>query len=518
VPQGLWALLLILLVVGGLWSRAELRPFNEFDQPFYLGSAYDLRHSGRFTDGYFLARPGPDRLRPSSMRFAPLYPGLLAAVAQVDSALRANIDCLAEGDGHNPACGRAAPVMRSLQAAELVCVFWLFWWIGGAVGGTRLRAWLTLGLALLTAGVLMRSVTYLMTEMTTLWFTTAATACGLRAAQAGGSRAWGFACGVLLALAALTRPAFEYLIFATAIAGFLAAWRARRGFGAALALVAGAALTLAPWILRNAIMFGRPALSFGYASHTLVQRIEFDFMTWHEYALSYVCWLPNGESLGRRIDGPAACERFGWDSPRSFYILGHGHLLDATLVASGGYAHHMSYLLHTYIFAMPLWHIAVTIPLALRGAYIDHWWGFVLLFVALAATVRAMLRGDWRFLLVSLPAWFMLALNAAVAVNQTRYNLMLILPYALAGAWVVEGALVRKQFFFEKKNQKTFAPTLGDEQPPSVGAKVFASFFKKKRFLTSPVYLLNPVSEKPKSPSRTASSAHASPVPDARRQ
>jgi hypothetical protein len=32
-----------------------------------------------------------------------------------------------------------------------------------------------------------------------------------------------------------------------------------------------------------------------------------------------------------------------------------------------------------------------------------------------------------------------------------------------------------KRFFFEKKNQKTFAPV----------AEVFASFFKKKRFLSS---------------------------------
>jgi hypothetical protein len=113
----------------------------------------------------------------------------------------------------------------------------------------------------------------------------------------------------------------------------------------------------------------------------------------------------------------------------------------------------MSYLLHTYIFAMPLWHLAVTVPLALRGAYVDHWWGFVLLFAALWCTARAARRYDWRYLLVALPAWFMLGLNAAVAVNQTRYNLMLILPFAMAGALALEG--VRKRFFFEKKNQKT---------------------------------------------------------------
>jgi hypothetical protein len=44
----------------------------------------------------------------------------------------------------------------------------------------------------------------------------------------------------------------------------------------------------------------------------------------------------------------------------------------------------------------------------------------------------------------------------------------------------------RKQFFFEKKNQKTFA-IKASRLPQSAysGAKVFASFFKKKRFLAA---------------------------------
>jgi hypothetical protein len=43
-----------------------------------------------------------------------------------------------------------------------------------------------------------------------------------------------------------------------------------------------------------------------------------------------------------------------------------------------------------------------------------------------------------------------------------------------------------KQFFFEKKNQKTFVVIgLGLPQRAYQLAKVFASFFKKKRFFTS---------------------------------
>jgi hypothetical protein len=48
----------------------------------------------------------------------------------------------------------------------------------------------------------------------------------------------------------------------------------------------------------------------------------------------------------------------------------------------------------------------------------------------------------------------------------------------------VVAAQVRQEFFFEKKNQKTFAPLAyaWRKRVPKV-AKVFASFFKKKRFL-----------------------------------
>ncbi len=425
-------------MVLGLWQREKPRPFNEFDQPFYLGIADDIRHTGRFTDGYFFAQPGPDGMRPSSMRFSPLYPGLLAAVAQIDTGLRANMDCLVEGLGHNDACGRAAPVMRTLQAAELVGVFWLTWWIAGAVTVSRRQAWVALALALLTTGLLLRSVNYLMTEMTTLALTTAATAAAIRALAPSSRPVWGAGCGVLLALAALTRPAFLYLIYAAVPVAGLAAWRARRGALEAAGFAAGAAVTLAPWIIRNATVLGRPALSFGYASHTLVQRIAFDAMTWREYALSYMCWLPTGSALGRRYNPPAGCDRFGYDAPDSFYLIGQRHLLDQTLTASGGYEHHMSYLLHTYIFAMPFWHVAVSVPLALRGAYIDKWWGFVLLGVSIWATIRAFRHRDWRYLAVILPAFFMLALNAGVAVNQVRYNLMLIPPYAIAGAMLLD--------------------------------------------------------------------------------
>ena len=450
--------LLIVVVLAALWQHQKLRPLNEFDQPFYLGIAYDLRHAGQFTDGYFFAGPQSDGVRPSSMRFVPLYPALLAGVAQVDTALRTNMDCLVHGNGLNAACGRAAPIMRTLQFTQLLAVFWFIWWLGREVGGSARLAWCSLGIALVTAPLLLRSVDYLMTEMTCLFLTTAATAAAVRALAPGGRWPWGALCGVLLGLAALTRPAFYYLILAAAAVGVVAVLRTRRFWPPVVAFIGASVLVLAPWFIRNALVLGRPALTFGYASHTLVQRIAFDAMTWRQYGMAYICWLPDGNALGRRIGGAGACDVFGWDDPNSFYLIGQRHLLDATLRQAGGYANHMSYLLHTYIFASPVWHVMVSIPLALRGAYVAHWWGFVLLWLCLGCTVAALRRGHHAFLFVALPAWFMLALNAAVAVNQVRYNLMLIPPYALAGAMLACAAWDRGATLWSARRDASGGP------------------------------------------------------------
>ncbi len=488
----LGALLLVLATLAAVQPGLRVQPLGVFDQPFYLGIAQDLRNTGRFTDGYMFGEPLPDGTRPSGMRFAPLYPSLLAAAARLDPVLAGSMACEVRSRGRDPTCPRTAPSMRLLQFAMLAGVLVLVWQMGGAVSGSIRVAWLTLLAALPTAGMLDATADYLMTETTCLLASTAATAAALRAlredASGRGAAAlrWWAAAGLLLGLAVLIRPAFLYLAYAIVAAGLaLAAWRglatrrnrsttapaasglrqatiprrsgALRALLATLALTAGTAAPVLPWIARNAAVLGRPSLTYGYDSHTLVQRISFDSMTWREYGLAYLCWLPDGNGLGRLLDGPGACDRFGWDDrPDTFYSIGMGPLMQQTLAEAGGWDHHLRFLLTHYIAREPLWHAAVTIPLALRGAWVDHYWGLVLGPCCLWLTLAA-LRRLWRerhrvalspsaqvaasFLVLALPAWFMLAFNAAVAVNQVRYNLMLIPAYALSAGLLAERAL-----------------------------------------------------------------------------
>ena len=442
----------VLLVLVSFWAGSTLQPLTRYDQTFYLGIAYDLRHTGRFTDGYDFAIPDASGNRPSGMRFVPLYPALLAAAAALEPGFRAAMDCTVENHDAGTSCPTTAKLVRGTQFAMLAAVYVMVWWIAGALTGSLRGAWIGVVLALGTAPYLLRSVNYLMTEMTALFLTTLLATAGVAAIRSRHPWRWAGVAGVTLGLLALTRPAFLYLFVAAAVTGGVAAvfagqFRRRAAAFLLVALVAGFALPVGPWILRNAVVLERPALSFGYASHTLVQRISYDAMTWREYGLFYVCGLPDGTGLGELLDGPGACDRFGLDErPTTFYAIGIGPMLEQTLAAAGGYEHHLSYLLDHYILREPLKHALVSIPMALRGAWVQHYWGLVLGPVCLVLTIGALRRRHAGFLVLALPAWFMLVFNAVVAVNQVRYNLMLVPPYAVAGAMVIERRLSRSRF------------------------------------------------------------------------
>jgi hypothetical protein len=440
------ALITVVSVLGILDRRAPIQDLHGFDQTYYLGIAYDLRHVGRYTDGYVYATPAPDGTRPPGMRFAPLYPAVLAVAATLDPSFDHALSCVVE---HPPGyvCPRSAPLVRMVQFALLCGFYLLLWWITQVVSGSRRVGWFALILGLFAAPALMGGVNYLMTENVTLFLVTAATAAAVRATV---SVRRGFCLGLagaLLGLVALTRPAFEYLFLASAAVGVVLALlhaNRRRGLVLAVSFVVGGCMVMLPWIVRNELVLSRPALSFGYASEVLVQRIAFDQMDWAEFGKSFICWLPDGSGMGTLLWGPGACARFQLE-PRAdtFYWIGNTTLMDSTIAAAGGLTHHLGYLVRTYIIPELPWHVMISIPMALHGISINHYWGLVLAFVCAAVTWRALRTGDRRVLIVTLPGWFMLAFHAACAVNQVRYNLMLVVPFSLAGGLALDHAWTR---------------------------------------------------------------------------
>lgn len=441
------AISLILFLCGFLWSRTSPRSLAEYDQPFYVGIAYDLRNWGRFTDGFLFAGADAEQPRPPGMRFAPLYPALVAATAARDASFAAAIECVVDSSGRDPGCARMASLIRWLQFMMLVAFYVLVWWIAGTVLGTPRAGWIALAFALMTAPFLLRFVNLVMTEMTALLMLASAIGAGV-AALRGSPAPWLLVAGGCLGVTALTRPAFLYLALASALVGLVLVLRHEqrwRKLPLLLAFLAGVAAVVLPWVARNAVVLGRPALTYGYDSHTLAQRVAYDRMSWRDYGLFYVCGLPDGVGLARRIFGRDACSPFSWDpeEKRSFYNVGNGAFMHDTVAAAGGWQHHLSYLLRNHVLASPLTHLLVTVPFALAGAWVNNYWGLILGIVCAVLTIRAVRTNNTGLLIVTLPGWFMLLFHAGVAVNQDRYNLILILPYAIAGAWLVERVLGR---------------------------------------------------------------------------
>jgi len=448
LPEPVLALLLIFAVIAACWPRAKVQPFTAFDQPFYLGIAYDIGHDGRFTNGYFFDRLPHGVPRPPGMRFTPLYPTLLAGLAALDPPFSRSMACLVRSRGQDAACPRDAFLPRLLQFLMLGGFFLLVWDIARQVTGSRRTGWLALGLALLTAPDLLGYVNYMMTEITALTLATAATDAAVRGLARPRGASWMALAGALAGLAALTRPAFFYLFLIASLIGLVLAGLSHAraaGLRRTLAFALAGSVVLAPWIIRNAVVLDDARLTAGYGPQVLVQRIAFDEMSWAEYRLSFLCWLPDGNGMGSLLLGPGACHRFQWaDRPDNFYAIGNGPLMTEALAAAGGWQHMLPYLLHTYIQRHPVKFAMVTISLALRGAWVSRYWGLILMPFCLWLTWRALCRRNFLFLAASLPAWFMLLLTAAVAVNQPRYNLVLIPPFALSGAIAIDSLLRRR--------------------------------------------------------------------------
>jgi hypothetical protein len=209
--------------------------------------------------------------------------------------------------------------------------------------------------------------------------------------------------------------------------------------------VAGIGLVLTPWIIRNYVMFDRAALVEGYGPFILVQRLAYNLMTWKEWAVSFIYWLPDfGDSLAKYWFNEADYSRLSWGE-NSFYALGNGaYARDMAAQAQG--KEYLGFLLKDVLWNNIGKHIAVTITLALRGMWTGGYIGlagFLCLFPCFY-----ILKNQGRalgFIFYSIPLFFMLGAHAFVSVNVIRYNEPLIAVFALSFAVVVVHRLSRRK-------------------------------------------------------------------------
>ena len=420
------------------------------DEITYFKIVHDLNEHGVFTDGPF-AKPG-DELKPGRF-LAPVYPGILHLISMVDSRLAAAVACHAKRRGQT-VCPNKFGSIHLLQVLTGGTQAFFVFVIALLLSQSIVVAWLTLTIVLASGEFSYYSWVFL-TENTAFfgfYGFLLAIVVGLKS-----GRTWAYAlAGIAIAFTALTRPSFALLIYATAIALLLLsvfaknlAPRVRFVHVAAFAMMAG--LVLAPWMIRNWLQFGDPALTSGYEPLILAFRVSYNAMTLSEWAIAWIYWLPDfGDSLAKALFAPEQYERLGFRHPQSYFLQGHTVASEAASHAQDS-AGQVDYLLDNYVFNQLGKHTLVSIPITLRGLWVGKYLA-ILGLLLLYPTGRLLAKRGMLvpFLAVVGALFFITILHGFVTINIPRYNTPLIALYAFVVAymvvhWLTEARLQRRE-------------------------------------------------------------------------
>jgi 4-amino-4-deoxy-L-arabinose transferase-like glycosyltransferase len=400
-------------------------PAPAHDTVRYLDYALGLHDAGVFGLRDAAGMHAPGRAN------APLYPAVLAAIMALDAGFAESARChvLARGD-----CPVRFGALLLTQLGLAAATLWLVFLSARRLLGPGPWSWIAAVLVLFSA----EPVEYAhkpLTENLVIPLTAALFYLIVRAAD---TRRGGLAVGFVLGLLALTRPEYAYLAYALALG--LAALALRRGRALArfaLLLAIGFATVALPWMARNAAQFGQWSITGGYAGPTLHQRLAYDRMPWPEIGMAFIYWFPDfGDSLGRRLAGPAVADRLDW-GPSSYY---HQATLEFSAHqdgVAGADAAVLRRLIDAHLLAAPGKYLAVSLALAWRGLFVAKLWGVLGAAATVSLLVTAAPAERRRFALAAAPFLLLVAFYAAVSVSVPRYNLGLLSVYAIAmTAWL----------------------------------------------------------------------------------
>jgi 4-amino-4-deoxy-L-arabinose transferase-like glycosyltransferase len=429
-----FAILIATSLVIGLAFMHPPRP--ELDALRYIDYAINVHDHGVFSLQRDM-RAGPPT--PESTH-TPLYPAWIALFMRIDPDIRSSLGCIRSGDRDASSCRLDLDLLRAAQLILAGIFLGASWLLAYRLSGSIAVAWLTAGFALLSREPL-RYANQVLTEAL-LQPALALFAVFLVYAYQEKRARWMLGAGVMLGLAALTRPAYAYLFFGVAGTLAVAAMAARRkGLLIALAAFTVAyGIVVAPWLLRNKQLFDRYALTSSYAGDILSQRVAYNRMGWAEFGIAWLYWFPDfGDNLAYMIFPPDLCRKLGWDTG-SYYADVAPALYDAAEEEAGDPDAVLPLLIRTEVLGNPVKHTLVSLALAWRGLFVASYWGLVGLACFIAVLIRQTRRRDHALLVASLPVWFMVGFHAFVSVSIPRYNLALIPLYAFALAWTAHTA------------------------------------------------------------------------------
>ncbi len=379
------------------------------------------------------------------MFFAPVYPWLVVAVMKADPRFARAVDCMVAANHKTRDRAECEVYARSMQlvhaallavgvlaialAAEIILASAPAFWLAGVLAAAAL-----LPDADLFSFAMTESVTFSLYGVAALALVWALHAPRFHKMLLAGS---------LFGLLTLTRTSF--VVLAPVVAALIVGnglWILRWGWRPATRHVAVFALAFAavvgPWLARNAVSVGKWGLSEEYGSAALIERFAFNRMTAREFALAFPYCLPKiGEPIVDATFGPAAMERFVYYTPRSFFHVGRAER-DRLVETYGRLDPLIGGIVREEMRERWWRHLLVSVPLGWCGMWVGGYLGLLLVPLFVAACATALRRSKPLFLLYAAPPLVMLGLHAAVANHYTRYNLILIGPFCVAAAWMLE--------------------------------------------------------------------------------
>jgi hypothetical protein len=426
---------------------------DDFDQSFYITIAYDLDRHGVFSNGVFDEVNDAAVAPPAGMFFGPVYPLLVLAGMKVDRRFAAAVACTVEASRERrqeAECEAYATPMRTIHALLLALGVLAVALAGELIFPESAVFWLAGALATAALAMEANIFSYVMTESVTFSLYSIFALALVFGWTRG--RAWHFIlAGGLLGALCLTRPSFLVLFPVVAGLSLLHGYHLsnpRRTSTAAqvLVLTLAFAAVVGAWAVRNAISVGKFGLTEEYGSVVLIERFAYNDMTAWEFASAFPYCTPGiGDLAFDRVYGTDSMHRFVYHTRDSFFHAGRGRR-DLLLEEHARLDPIIGGIVRDEMRARWWRHLLVSIPLAWCGMWAG--WEVSLLMVPLFgwACVRALRQPRPLLLLYAAPAISMLGLHAVVANHYTRYNLILIGPFAVGAATVLSGWMAKARW------------------------------------------------------------------------
>jgi hypothetical protein len=441
----------VFAVLGSLILSKPAWPMLDFDQNFYISIADDLDRYGVFSNGVLsdvdrtAERPAP------GMFFGPVFPTLVYAVMKLDPHFAESVRCSLSADSglrQGVACKPDEAPIRVINALLLA--------IGVvAVASTAelmfRQRWMFMLSGLFALAALACEVdifSYIMTEAT-IFSIYSMFSYGIVLAWKSGRTRYFIVSGGLLGLLCLTKPSFliAFPLVATLSTLYILKYREQRPHLVKLVLAFGLAFVCLTggWMARNLVAVGKFGFTQEYGAAALIERFAYDDMSPREFFQAFAYCTPGlGELAFDHVNGADSMHRFKYFTKGSFFNVGRDRR-DA-LVEKYGRLDPLIAGIALQELRTGWWRYLLTsIPLTWCGMWAG--WIAALLLVPLFAwaCIGSMRTGRLLFPFYAAPALANLVLDGLIGNHYTRYNLVLIGPYAVGAAAIISSLIANRR-------------------------------------------------------------------------